>query len=420
MRSGSLIKSIFARQVFSDRGGPAVAVEATVITEDGSQGTAVAAAGASVGQYEVQFAYDGGPRWDGKGVQKAVDNIHNLIAPALQGKDANRQREIDATMLELDGTPNKARLGGNATGAVSAAVLKAAAASLGIPLYQHIGGVNACILPAPGVPAIAGSFRYGGGEHAGSKPTYNLQCYGFSSFSEASYACWHVGRVLQRLLQKRYGTPTWEIPPGKVQHDRELWDTMVEAIAQAGYEDRVAIQVDFAAGCYYDRETKTYNGLLSAGVKSRDDLMAEYKDMVDNYPFISIEDPLDEDDFDGHALLTVELGVEIVGDDLFTTNVERVKRGIQAGAGNAVLLKVNQIGTITEAFDMVEYAYRHGYGVMPVSSRGEGADIGDYAVGLGCGRIRQSGTGRQANRLLAIEAELGERARFLGKAAFKP
>ncbi len=418
MASATVIRSITARQVFSDRGGPAV--EATVTTANGASGTAMVTAGGSVGQYEVQFAYDSGERWGGKGVLRAVENVHSIIAPALLGMDAARQLDIDETMLELDGTPNKARLGGNATGAVSAAALKAAAAGLGIPLYQHIGGVNACILPVPGVPAIAGSDRYGGGERAASKPTYNLQCHGFPTFAEASYACWEVGRALQRLLWRRYGVRNWVIPAGKVQHDRELCDAMVDAIAEAGYQGKVAIQVDFAAGCYYDRQAGTYRGLLSTGEKSREDLMAEYLDMVARYPFISIEDPLEEDDFAGHAQLTRELGVEIVGDDLFTTNIERVKQGIQAGAGNAVLLKVNQIGTITEAFDMVDYAYRHGYGVMPCSSRGEGTDIGDYAVGLGTGRVRQSGTGDRANRLLAIEADLGDRAQFLGKAAFKP
>jgi enolase len=195
---------------------------------------------------------------------------------------------------------------------------------------------------------------------------------------------------------------------------------MVEAIAGAGLEGKVGIQVDVAAGCYYDKEKDKFVGLFSAEDKSKEDLIDLYKDMVAQYPFVVIEDPLDEDDYEGHAIVTKEVKVQIVGDDLFTTNPARVKQGIADGACNTVLLKVNQIGTISEAFDMVQLAYRHGYGVMPCSSRGEGEDIGDYAVGLGTGNIRESGLGPAGNRLLKIEQELGKRAVFLGKAGFKP
>ncbi len=423
MQQGSLIRSVTARQVFSDRGHPGV--EATVVTQDGSVGMAVVTAGTSVGKHEVQFAYDGGERWGGMGVMKAVENIHHAIAPALMGKDAARQREIDGIMIALDGTPNKAKLGGNATASVSAASLKAGAASLGIPLYQHIGGVNACILPTPGVLAILGSNRYGGGERAGVKPSYTFMCHGFDTYSEASYACWAVRRAFDRLFLKRFdikiaGIERPWLPPGMVQHDRELWDLMVEAIALSGNEGRIGFQVDIAAGCYYDAEKDAYVGLFSRGEKSRDDLIALYKEMTTSYPFVVLEDPLDEDDYLGHAIVTRGTGVQVVGDDLFTTDIERLKKGIEVGACNTVLLKVNQIGTISEAFDVVEFAYRHGYGVMPCSSRGEGVDIADYAVGLGTGNVRESGVGPTANRLLEIEAELGGRAKFLGRAGFKP
>lgn len=421
----SIIKEIKARQIFSDRGHPGV--ETTVITGNGAKGVAVATAGVSVGVYEVQFAYDGGERWGGRGVIKAVNIINETIAPALKGMDASQQGRIDDTMIELDGTPNKAKLGGNSTASVSAAVLKAGAASLGIPLYQHVGGVNACILPTPGVQAVNGSARYGGGQKSGGKPSHAFMAYGFNTFSEASYACWQVKSTFQRLLLEKFklnfaGSAYNRvlIHAGVVEHDRELWDLMVAAINNSGNEGKIGIQVDVAAATYYDKEKDKYTGLFSREDKTKDDLIQLYREMVKQYPFVVIEDPLDEEDYEGHALLTRELGIQIVGDDLFTTNVERLKHGIEVGACNSVLLKVNQVGTISEAFDMVRLAYSKGYGVMPCSSRGEGSDIADYTVGLSTGNIRESGLDPTANRLLQIEAELGSRATFLGKAGFKP
>lgn len=421
----SIIKEIKARQIFSDRGHPGV--ETTVITGNGAKGVAIATAGVSVGVYEVQFAYDGGERWGGRGVIKAVNIINEMIAPVLKGMDATQQGKIDDTMIELDGTPNRAKLGGNSTASVSAAVLKAGAASLGIPLYQHVGGVNACILPTPGVQAVSGSARYGGGQKSGGKPSHSFMAYGFNSFSEASYACWQVRSIFQRLLSEKFklsfvGSAHNRvlIQSGVVEHDRELWDVMVAAINNSGNEGKVGIQVDVAAATYYDKEKDKYLGLFSREDKTKDDLIQLYREMVKKYPFVVIEDPLDEEDYEGHALLTKELGIQIVGDDLFTTNIERLKHGIEVGACNSVLLKVNQVGTISEAFDMVRLAYSKGYGVMPCSSRGEGSDIADYAVGLGTGNVRESGLDPTANRLIQIEAELGSRATFLGKAGFKP
>lgn len=421
MAAGSTIVSLTARQVFSDRGHPGI--EATVTTENGAKGVAICTAGVSVGQHEVEFAYDGGPKWRGRGVQKAVNNVIQTIAPALKGMDASKQREVDFAMLNIGGTDAKQRLGGNATAAVSAAVLKAGAASLGIPLYQHIGGVNACIMPVPGVGAIVGSRRYGGGGRSGGKPSYSFMAYGFETFCDASYAAWEVGSEFARNAAKKYSLESLHdfvlIPPGKVKHDRELWDVAVDTINGLGYEGKVGIQVDVAAGTYYEKDKDRFVGLFSAEDKTRDDLMKLYRQMVKDYPFIILEDPLDEDDYEGHAVLTRELGIQVVGDDLFTTNSERLRKGVEAGAANTVLLKVNQIGTITEAFEMVQLAYRNGYGVMPCDSRGEGADIADYSVGLNCGTIRECATGPRGNRLLQIEAELGKRAEFLGKKGLK-
>jgi len=423
MVSGSTIKSVYAREVFSERGHPGI--ETTVMTEDGASGVALVTAGVSIGKHEAQFIYDGGERWGGRGVLKAVENVNKIIALRLVGMDATNQRAIDENMIRLDGTADKSKLGGNATASVSAAVLKAAANSLEIPLYQHIGGVNACILPVPGVGAVIGSDRYNGGKSSGGKPSYSFLCYGFKNFAEASYACWEVKRDFDRVLQKRYGItslrPQWfvPIPPSVVQHDRELWESMTEAIENVGYKERVGIQVDIAACTYYEKEKNKFVGLFSKEDKTKEDLIELYKETVATYPFIVIEDPLDQDDFEGHAVLARELGIEIVGDDLFTTNIARVRKGIELKACNAVLLKVNQIGTISEALDMCHLAFTKGYGVMPCSSRGEGVDIADYAVGLNTGQIRESGVDFTANRLLRIESELESSARFLGKAAFK-
>lgn len=422
MPAESIITSVTARQIFSDRGHPGV--EATVTTANGAKGVAVVTAGISVGVHEVQFAYDGGKKWGGRGVLKAVQNVTDVIAPAVIGLDASRQHEVDQVMIDLDGTPTKANLGGNATGSVSAAALQAGAASLGIPLYQHIGGVNAVTLPVPGVITIVGSWRYGHGTGSGGKPSYALMCYGFDNFSDAAHAAWETSNEYFRLLRLTYNVDSlkgWALPaPGQIQHDRQLWDLQVQAIANRGYEGRIGFQVDVAAATYYNKETDRFEGLFSAEPKSRDDLMRLYEEMVANYPFVIIEDPLDEIDYEGHAILTKKLGVALVGDDLFTTNPERLQEGIAVGAANTLLLKVNQIGTITEAFQAVQMAYDNGYGVMPCDSRGEGELIADYCVGLGTGHLREGALGPLGNRFLQIEAELGSRARFLGRKGFKP
>jgi enolase len=276
------------------------------------------------------------------------------------------------------------------------------------------------------VVCVVGSDRYSGGKRSGGKPSYAFMAYGFKTFSEASYACWDIERQFSQLVNKKLKIKISSImtmpliPPGAVNSDRDLWNLMTEAINGAGYRNKVGIQVDIAAGTYYEAEKDRFVGLFSKEDKTKEDLIELYREMVKDYPFVIVEDPLDEVDYEGHAAVTRELGIEVVGDDLFTTNIERLKRGIEAKACNAVLLKVNQIGTITEAFDMVQLAYRHGYGVMPCSSRGEGADIADYVVGLSTAHMREGGTGQTANRLLQIEEELGSNAKFIGKAGLKP
>lgn len=424
MVNGSLIKSIRARQIFSDRGHPGV--EAKVVTENGAVGVAVATAGISIGEHETQFVYDNDPkRYRGKGVLKAVANVNDIIGPRIKGLDSTNQREIDQIMLELDGTQLKTKLGGNAMASVSAAVTKAGAASLGIPLYQHIGGVSACVLPTPDTSMMGGSERYGGSPaRSGGKPSYEFVAYEFQTFSDAAYGCYEVKTAFDGLMRKKFkiapaalgGT---RVGPGFVEHDEELWQVMTQAIDESGNKGKIGLQVDAAATTYYNKEKDVYEGLFSREPKTKTDLIKLYQKMERDYPFVILEDPLHENDYEGHAEVVKALGIQVVGDDLFTTNVARLKQGIAAGSANTMLLKVNQIGTISEAIESVNLAYRAGWGVMPCSSRGEGQDIADYTVGINAGTIRSSILRPSGNRLLEIEEELGSRAQFLGRSGLK-
>lgn len=420
--SGTLIKSITARQVYTNRGKPGV--EAVVTTENGAVGRGMCTAGISMGTHEVDFTYDGGKMFGGRGVQKAVDNIHNIIAPKLIGLDAANQALIDNTMLNI--MPDaKINIGGNAVAAVSAAALKAGAKALGIPLYRHIGGAGAMYLPVPGAAMVAGHMRYGGGiTTPGGKPTMSIMAFGFDKFSEASYACWEVHtRWAEKMAKKFGGTPNIRdfvlVPEGQYKCDREIWEDMCKTIIEAGFEGRIGFQMDVATDTYHNKEDGKYYGLFDNKPKTKEELYDFYMQIINDYPFVIIEDPFNEDDYDTTAALTKECGIQIVGDDLFTTNPKRVAYGISKGAANSILLKVNQIGTISEALEMIQYAYKFGYSVMPSDSRGEGADIADYAVGINAGSIRESAIGDRGNRFLEIEEELGSAAKFIGARGLK-
>ena len=419
---GSTIKSIRARQVYTNRGKPGV--EAIVITENGAEGRGMCTSGISIGTHEVDFTFDGGKMFGGKGVQNAVDNINNIIGPALIGMDAANQMEVDMAMLSI--MPNvKAKLGGNATAAVSAAVLKAGANALGIPLYRHIGGANAMYLPVPGVGLVAGDSRYGGGTTTpGGKPTMSVMCYGFNKFSEASYAAWDIQYLWSKKMEQKFGGVQskryfFAVPKGVYKCDREIWDDMMDTIIKAGYEGKVGFQMDVATDTYHNKQDDKYYGLFDDRAKTKKELYDFYMQIIKDYPFVIIEDPFNEDDYETTAQLTEESGIQIVGDDLFTTTLERVKYGISQNAANAVLLKVNQIGTLSEAFEMIQYAYKNNYAIMPSDSRGEGASIADYAVGINAGSIRESAVGDRGNRFLEIEEELGDNAKFLGAKGLK-
>ena len=422
MNTGTLIKSVRARQVYTNRGNPGV--EALVTTENGATGRAMCTSGVSMGSHEVEFTFDGGPRFRGKGVMKAVNNVNEVIAPVLTGMDAARQAEIDNALLSI--MPDaKIKLGGNAVAAVSAAVLKAGANALGIPLYRHIGGANAMYLPVPGVAMAAGHDRYGGGiTTPGGKPTMSVMCFGFDTFSDASYACWDIHTRWCEKMKKRFGgTPNLRdfivIPAGVFKNDEEIWEEMAKTINEAGYESKAGFQMDIATDTYFNKEDGKYYGLFSKEPKTKDELYKYYLKIIGEFPFVILEDPFNENDYETTAALTHDSGIQIVGDDLFTTNPARVAEGIAKGAANTVLLKVNQVGTISEALEMIQYAYKFGYAVMPSDSRGEGASIADYAVGINAGSVRECGIGDRGNRFLEIELELGKNAKFIGARGLK-
>jgi enolase len=416
------IKSIQAQEIMGSRWP---ALEVIVTTDTGARGRSTPEAGVSTGIYEAAFVLDGGQRFSGMGLRQAVQNVAE-IAPHLIGMPVSRQREIDEIMIRLDGTPNKARLGANTIVGVSLAVCDAAANAAGLPLYQYIGGVNATVLPMP-IYGICLSGRYRDpGDTRWLKPSYEIIPHGASSYEEALDMADAMQREFTRLVIERYGLNVyrrhalersydsfWMI--GATKDDREILDLMTRAIENTHGADKIGIYYDAAAGCYHEPDTDRYVGIYCEGAKTRDEMIAYYEEIVGNYPIVSIEDPLHEEDMEGHAMVTEATGIEIVGDDLFTTNIERVKMGVEHGAANSMVLKITQVGTVTEALDAAEYCRSHGYNVHPCGSRGDRSTITDYAVGLRAGQVR----GFNARRAMAIEAELGEAAIWPGKALFK-
>lgn len=416
------ITSVKARQVYTNRGKPGV--EVTVTAENGAVGRAMCTSGISVGTHEVDFAFDGGTRFGGKGVAQAAGRVEEMIAPAIIGMDSANQSEVDAAMLNI--CPDaKTRIGGNAIAATSAAVLKAGANALGIPLYRHIGGAGAMYLPVPGVAMVAGDERYGGGMTTpGGKPTMSVMAYGFDTFSDASYACWEVHTRWEEKMKRLFGgVPNIRgfisVPAGIYYSDKAIWEEMLKTIVEAGYEGKMGFQMDVATDTYHNKKDGKYYGLFDRTPKTKEQLYDFYMEIIKDYPFVILEDPFNEDDYDTTASITKESGIQIVGDDLFTTNVKRVACGISKGAANTVLLKVNQVGSISEALEMIHFAYKFGYAVMPSDSRGEGAAIADYAVGINAGSVRECAVGERGNRFLEIEKELGSRAKFMGARGLK-
>ncbi|MGI5916816.1 MAG: phosphopyruvate hydratase [Anaerolineae bacterium] len=411
------IKSIKAREILANRAN--LCLEVVVTTDTGAVGRSTPEAGVSTGTYEAVMLLDGEERYGGMGVRRAVESVHQ-IAPELVGMDVTRQREIDNLMISLDGTPNKSRLGANAIVGISLAVAKAAAASSDLPLYQYLGGPNACTLPMPIVGIGTGGRYRDPGTSRWFKPSYEFIAHGASGCAESLEICWFLRRELGRIMKERYGERVVGYRGlndlgGLLKDDRELLDAMTEAIIRTGNEGRVSLYFDAAADCYYEEDIDRYVGIFNEGEKSRDEMIAFYKELVDNYPIVSIEDPLHEDDLEGHAIATRELGIEIVGDDLFTTNIERLRQAIEVGAANSMVLKITQVGTVSEAMDACRLALSSGYNVHPCGSRGDNDSVADFAVALNAGQVRAV----DYNRLLSIEEELGSAAVWPGKALFK-
>jgi enolase len=415
------IRGLRARQILDSRGNPTVEVE--VALESGASGRAAVPSGASTGVHEALELRDNGKAWGGKGVTRAVENVNGEIEAAVRGIDTGDQRALDERLIELDGTPNKGRLGANAILGVSLAVAKAAAAEADVSLYRHLGGEEARTLPVPMLNVI------NGGAHAQNSidlQEFMLVPAGATSFGEALQVGAEVFHALRALLHER-GLATAVGDEGGFAPDLGSSDEAIEAVLEAaeraGHRDRVAIALDPAASEFYEDGRYRFEGRDEDG----DGMVAFWNDLASRFPVVSLEDPLAEDDWETWRALTERLGErdQLVGDDIFVTNPERLRRGISEGVGNAILIKVNQIGTLTETLDTMALAREAGYACVMSHRSGETEDttIADLAVATNCGQIKTGAPSRsdrvaKYNQLLRIEEELGDRASYPGWDSF--
>lgn len=427
MKQYIAIESVFAREILDSRGNPTVEVE--VIAEGGYIGRASVPSGASTGAFEaIELRDENNDRYMGKGVETAVGNVNNIIAPEVEGMNLFDQAAIDKLMIELDGTPNKERLGANAILGVSLAVAKAASEALGLSLYQYIGGTNSKTLPVPMMNII------NGGKHADN--SVNIQEFmimpvGAESFKEALRMCTEVFHNLKKVLQSK-GLSTAVGDEGgfapNLETDEQAIKVIIEAITKAGYKagDDFRIAIDAAATEMY-QEDGSYFFWKTNIRKSKQEMVAYWEDLVNKYPIISLEDGVSEEDWEGWKLLTERLGkkIQLVGDDLFVTNTRRLEKGIKMGVANSILIKVNQIGTLTETLDAIQMANRAGYTAVTSHRSGETEDatIADIAVATNSGQIKTGAPSRtdrvaKYNQLLRIEEELGEVAEYPGLKAW--
>lgn len=413
----TIIKEIKARQIFDSRSNPTV--EAEVMLENGFTGRGAVPSGASTGSHEAVELRDGGKEYCGKGVTKAVANINTTINEILCGKEAADIYQIDKLMIEADGTNNKSNFGANATLAVSIACIKAAASSHKVPLYEFIGGINAAVLPVPMMNIL------NGGAHADNNidiQEFMIMPFGASSFANAMQMGTEIYSALKNLLKQKNMLTAVGDEGGfapNLESDEQALDLLVDAIAAAGYKpgEDVKIAVDAAASEWY--KNNSYIQPKSGRNLTSDELVSYFENLSQKYPIFSIEDPLAEDDFEGFTKITTKIGknVQIVGDDLFVTNRERLKSGIQSGSANAILIKPNQIGTISETIETIRLAMNNGYRTVMSHRSGETEDstIADLAVALGCGQIKTGAPARsdrvaKYNQLLRIEEQLVSRA----------
>jgi len=420
----SIIEQVGAREILDSRGNPTIEVELALT--DGTLARAAVPSGASTGEHEAVELRDGGSRYGGKGVEKAVNAVLDEIAPAIIGISADEQRLVDQALLDLDGTPDKSRLGANAILGVSLAVAKAAAESADLPLFRYLGGPNAHILPVPMLNIL------NGGAHADTGvdvQEFMIAPIGAPSFSEALRWGAEVYHALKSVLKKQ-GLSTGLGDEGGFAPDvagtKAALDLILSAIETAGYKpgSDVALALDAAATEFFSSDT---GYAFENQTRNSAEMTEFYAGLLDTYPLVSIEDPLSEDDWDGWVALTKAIGdrVQVVGDDLFVTNPERLEEGIEKGAANALLVKVNQIGTLTETLDAVALAHNSGYRTMMSHRSGETEDttIADLVVAVGSGQIKSGAPARSErvakyNQLLRIEDELGDAARYAGDLAF--
>jgi enolase len=421
----AVIDAVGAREILDSRGNPTVEVE--VALDDDTIARAAVPSGASTGQFEAVELRDGGSRYGGKGVQKAVTAVLDDIGPRLVGIEAGEQRIVDQVMLDLDGTPNKAKLGANAVLGVSLAVARAAAESAKLPLFRYLGGPNAHLLPVPMMNIL------NGGAHADSDvdvQEFMIAPVGAATFTEALQQGTEVYHSLKSVL-KQQGLATGLGDEGgfapNLPSNRDALDLIATAVDKAGLTlgDDIVLALDVAATEFYDADSARYR--FEGTDKTAEEMSAYYADLVASYPLVSIEDPMSEEDWEGWTSICGTLGerVQLVGDDLFVTNVERLQRGIDESAANALLVKVNQIGSLTETFDAVELAHRNGLRCMMSHRSGETEDttIADLAVATNCGQIKTGAPARSErvakyNQLLRIEEELDDAARYAGRGAF--
>ena len=428
MKSMIEIVDVVAREILDSRGNPTVEVEVTL--DDGVVGRAAVPSGASTGIYEACELRDGDEsRYLGKGVEKAVTNVNTEIAEALIGMNALDQPAIDALLIELDGTPNKARLGANAILGASLACAKAAAESLGTSLYNYIGGVNAKTLPVPMMNIL------NGGAHASNNvdiQEFMIMPVGAPTFKEALRRCAEVFHSLKKVINAQGGSTAVGDEGGfapNLKKDEDALKLIVEAIEKAGYKpgEDFMIAIDAASSEWYNEETGCYDLPKAKKTMTKQQMVNMWKKFAETYPIISLEDGMGETDWDGWSMLTKAIGskVQLVGDDLFVTNVERLSTGIEKGIANSILIKVNQIGTLTETLDAIQMANRAGYTAVVSHRSGETEDttIADIAVATNAGQIKTGAPSRtdrvaKYNQLLRIEEELGDSAQYLGRKAF--
>ncbi|MGF2617813.1 phosphopyruvate hydratase [Rossellomorea vietnamensis] len=422
------ITDVYAREVLDSRGNPTIEVE--VYTQSGAFGRALVPSGASTGEYEAVELRDGDKdRYLGKGVQKAVENVNNEIAEEIIGMDVTEQVAIDRAMMELDGTENKGKLGANAILGVSMAVARAAADFFGVELYQYLGGFNAKQLPVPMMNIV------NGGEHADNNvdiQEFMVMPVGAPTFKEGLRMGTEIFHSLKSVLKsKGYNTAVGDeggFAPN-LKSNEEALSTIIEAIEKAGYKpgEEVLLAMDVAASEIYNKEDGKYHLSGEGVVRTSAEMVDWYEEMCNKYPIVSIEDGLDENDWDGFKLLTDRIGnkVQLVGDDLFVTNTTKLAQGIEQGIGNSILIKVNQIGTLTETFDAIEMAKRAGYTAVISHRSGETEDstIADIAVATNAGQIKTGAPSRtdrvaKYNQLLRIEDQLAHTAQYLGAKTF--